>query len=715
MSDSTPPSPAPLGAHWDGEGVDFRLASAHADRVELQLFDRPDAAHPRRRVRMSRDSGGIWQARVDGEGPGALYGYRIAGPFAPRDGHFFNPAKLLLDPWARAVTGEPTGDESVFGQPPGGRPDLDLDGRDSAAAMPKCVVVAPLDEIDRPAPPRTAWRDTVIYEVHVKGATRLHPEVPEAWRGTYRGLASEPMLAHLLDLGVTAVELMPVHQGAPEAHLITQGRRNYWNYAPIACFAPTAAYAIDPLGGQVREFRDMVDAFHAAGLEVLIDVVYNHTAEGGVDGPVYAWRGIDHRAVYRADPAWPGRLIDFTGTGNTLDARQPLVQRLIVESLRYWVEVLGVDGFRFDLAVAMAREGDRDAFNPRARLFETLRADPVLADVKWIAEPWDLGPGGYRLGGFPEPWREWNDRFRDTARRFWRGEAGGAVTAELATRLAGSQDLFPSRGPLASLNYVVSHDGFTLRDLVSYSQRHNLANGENNRDGTRNNLSCNWGAEGPSDDPQIVRRRDLARRNLLTTLLVSQGVPMLAHGDEIGRTQHGNNNPYNQDNELTWTDWSAPDRELQAFVRRLIAVRRRFPALRREHFLVGRRQNARPDESIPDADVLWLAPDARELGAEDWHSGELRALAMVLTPHPDTAPQGLLLLINGDRRRITFRLPPIVAVGRATLLVDTARANAEETTFENLETWTVAAGSQVLLAVHPVVKVPSPKVDAGDI
>ena len=652
---------------------------------------------------MKRGAGGVWRARLDGEGPGCLYGFRADAPFRPRDGLAVHPAKLLLDPWARAVTGEPIADPSLFGHPPDGRPDLDLDGRDSAAAMPKCVVVAPSEPGDRPPRPRTPWRDTVVYEVHVKGATMRHPDVPEAWRGTYRGLASEPMLDHLRTLGVTAVELMPVHQGAPEAHLLVRGQRNYWNYAPIAFFAPTAAYAVDPLGGQVEEFRSMVDAFHAAGLEVLVDVVYNHTAEGGADGPTYAFKGLDPRAWYRRDATRTGRFVDWTGTGNTLDVRQPLVRRLIVESLRYWVEVLGVDGFRCDLAVSLGRDGDDDAFDPRGELFETLRADPVLADVKWIAEPWDLGPGGYRLGGFGEPWREWNDRFRDTARRFWRGEAGGAVTAELATRLAGSQDRFADRGPLASLNYVVSHDGFTLRDLVSYEHRHNQANGEGNRDGTRNNLSRNWGVEGPSDEPEILRRRDRARRNLLTTLLLAQGVPMLAHGDEIGRTQNGNNNPYNQDNALAWTDWSSPDTPFLDFVRRLLAIRRRFPALRREHFLVGRRQDSGNGAPIPDADVLWLGTDGGELDAEDWQRPDHRAFAMALLPHPDETPDGLLLLINGADHAVDFVLPPIVAIGRSTLLLDTARPSVDEATVEGLASWTLDARSMVLLAFQPVV------------
>ncbi|MEM8929535.1 MAG: glycogen debranching protein GlgX [Acidobacteriota bacterium] len=706
VTDSMPPSSLPLGAHWDGHGVDFRIASHHAEAIELQVFDRPTSIHPRRRVSLRREGGGIWHARVDDVTPGTLYAYRVDGPFAPRDGHHFNPAKLVLDPWARAVTGEPVADPALLGCPPHGRPDLDLDGHDTAAFMPKCVVLAPHDETPRPTRPRVAWRDTVLYETHVRGATRLHPDVPEAWRGTYRGLASEPMLDHFRRLGVTTIELMPVHQGAPERHLLIQGRRNYWNYAPIAFFAPCAAYAVDPRsGGQVDEFRAMVDAFHAAGLEIVVDVVYNHTAEGDVGGPVYAFRGIDHRTYYRHDPRWPSQTVDFTGTGNTLDVRQPLVRRLIVESLRYWVDVLGVDGFRFDLAVTVGRDGAGGSFRPHAELFERIRTDPVLADVKWIAEPWDLGPGGYRVGGFAPPWREWNDRFRDTARRFWRGDAGGAVTAELATRLAGSQDLFEDRGPLASINYVISHDGFTLHDWVRYEHRRNLANGEANRDGTAHNLSRNWGAEGPSDDPEIGRRRDLARRNLLTSLVLAQGVPMLAHGDEIGRTQDGNNNPYNQDNELAWTDWSAPDDVFFDFVRRLLVLRRRFPLLRREQFLIGRRQAARRDEPIPDADVLWLGTDGRELDADDWQRADHRAFAMALLPHPDEPGEGLLLLINGSDHRLRFTLPPIVAVGRSTLLLDTAHPHAAETTSEGLADWSLDALSQALFAFRPVVGV----------
>ena len=636
-----------FGATWDGQGTDFTIFAGRAERVTLCLFDTPESSAARRCVDLARQGetfSGVWHVRVDDAPPGTFYGYRVDGPWEPRQGLFHNPAKLLLDPWAKAVTGEPRPDISLHSFLPGGEQRND---HDSAGAMPKCVVVNDRRVKDRRVDSRPVerpcidWRETVIYEVHVGGMTQLHPEVPEPLRGTYLGLCSEPMLEHFKTLGVTSLELLPVHQAAPEAHLLAQGRRNYWGYAPVSFFAPSAAYATETTGGQVEEFRRMVETLHGAGFEVLLDVVFNHTAEGGLGGPVYGPKGFDACAFYR----WSeGHFIDLTGTGNTLDIRSPIVVEMVLSSLRYWVGEMGVDGFRFDLAPTIGR--DPHAFSAQSQLFEAIASDPLLAGAKMIAEPWDLGPGGYQLGGFPEPWREWNDRFRDTVRRFWRGEASGPLSSDLATRFAGSQDVFDGRSPLASLNYVIAHDGFTLQDLVSYDRKHNEANGEENRDGRDENFSRNWGAEGPTDDPSILARRDLARRNLITTLLLAQGVPMIAHGDEIGRTQRGNNNAYCQDNELAWMDWSTVDTDFFAFVAGVMRLRRRH-----EHFGRG--------EFFTGDDVRWLSKHAAVLEPHDWQHGELRAFALeVRGANGESGHADLLVIFNGSEEELEWTLPP---------------------------------------------------------
>ena len=578
----------PLGAHWDGSGVDFRIYSAAAKAMTLCLFD---SGGSERRIAMDRENAedGVWHARVNDARPGTLYGYRAHGPFAPQHGHFFNPTKLLVDPYARAVTGEPVAHPSLFGFKLGENPAHSFDGLDSAPHMPKCVVVDTdfsWQGIERPNIP---WDETVIYETHVRGMTRLHPEIDPELRGTYLGLIQEPMLRYLLDLGITAVELLPVFQSAPEAHLLHMGKRNHWGYSPISLFAPQAHYATEAHhvrpGAQVDEFKTMVRELHRAGLEVILDVVFNHTAEGGLHGPLYGPKGLDARTYYRMNSLLPGRWIDYTGCGNTLNMDHPRTLQWVLDSLRYWVEEMQVDGFRFDLGPAVGRHDGE--FRTDAPIFRALAEDPVLSTVKWIAEPWDLGPHGYRLGGFPTPWREWNDRYRDTVRRFWSGRADAAVTDELARRLQGSPDIFPSddgttgEDNCRSLNYVLSHDGFTLTDWTRYERKRNEANGEQNRDGTDNNLSNHWGAEGETDDPTVLSYRHRARLNVLASLLFSCGTPMLQHGDEMGRSQLGNNNPYCQDNEIAWTDWTRPDRHLIDQVRALIALRRRFPQLRR--------------------------------------------------------------------------------------------------------------------------------------
>lgn len=595
-------------------GVHFSVCSRHATRVELCLYDPADPQREIGRMDLARGERDTWSVEVPGVGVGALYGYRVHGDHHPALGHRFEASKLLVDPWARATTG-----------PHRWHPSHQRGAGDSAAASPRAVVV------DTPTPPtqpplRTPWADTVLYEAHVKGMTARHPDVPPAQRGRFLGLTSEPLLEHFARLGVTAVQLLPVHQGWDEAHLVRRGLTNYWGYGPLAYFAPDGRYASGSRGEQVVEFRQMVDALHAAGIEVLLDVVFNHTAEGNDDGPVLSLRGLDNAAYYRLHPSDPARAVDWTGCGNTLDADEPLVHRLILDCLRWWVRDLGVDGFRFDLGATLHRSPG---------LLADLAADPILGQVKLIAEPWDLGPDGYRLGRFPAPWREWNDRFRDTARKAWRGDPG--LLPELATRLAGSSDVFAAeRGPRAGINYVACHDGFTLTDLTTWRHKRNAANGEENRDGSDSNHAEPWGPEGPTDDPGVLALRAQAARNLLATVAVAQGVPMLAHGDAIGRTQGGNNNAYCQDGPTTWLDWDHVDRERLEFVRSAFAVRRRFAALRRGRFLA-------------DDDATWLEPTGERLSGDAWR----RVPAMGLLLGSD-----LLLLLNPSGRDVAFALPP---------------------------------------------------------
>jgi isoamylase len=584
----TAPASPPLGATVSEVGATFALYSAHATAVDLCLFAHAADASESRRVPLARDSANVWQATLEHVGLGTLYGYRVHGPWAPAQGQYFNPAKLLLDPYARALTAPVTWHPALASHPePSGEAVAERlpDPRDSAGVMPKCVVVDPAFDWREDVPLRTPWDRTVIYECHVKGMTMRHPAVPERLRGTYLGLSSEPIVRHLRELGVTAVQLLPVQQEASEPRLARLGLTNYWGYSTIGYFAPAARFASgDRVGGQVAEFQQMVRELHAAGLEVLLDVVYNHTAEGGADGPTLAFRGIDNRTYYRLDPREPSRYVDYTGTGNTVDVRAAAVLDLVLDSLRYWVEQMHVDGFRFDLAPVLGRTDE--AFDPRGPFFERVRQDPVLSRVKLIAEPWDLGPGGYQVGGFPPGWAEWNGKYRDAVRRFWRGDTGRVP--ELASRVAGSSDLYAvdGRGPLASVNFVTCHDGFTLHDLVSYERKHNEANGEDNRDGSDQNLSRNWGVEGPATTTQIARVRERVKRSLLATLACSQGVPMLSHGDELGRSQHGNNNAYCHDGPLTWVSWDLNDdaRALLAFVRRMFALRAATPELRRRTF-----------------------------------------------------------------------------------------------------------------------------------
>jgi isoamylase len=671
--------PTPLGAHWDGGGVNFALYSEHATAVELCLFGDGLAERDEVRLRLPERTDFVWHGYVPDLRPGQLYGYRVHGPYAPRHGHRFNPAKLLIDPYARALAGPVPWSDDQLGYAvlqPGGEPAPS--DADSARSVPKCVVTHDAFPWGDDRPPRTPLEQTVIYECHVKGMTMRHPDVPEALRGTYLGLASPPILEHLRALGVTAVELLPVHQIGSERALAQRGAVNYWGYNSIAFFAPDVRFARGVLGEQVIEFKAMVQRFHRAGIEVLLDVVYNHTAEGNHLGPTLSLRGIDNAVYYRLGADDPATYVDCTGVGNTLNMAHPRAVQLVVDSLRYWVSEMRVDGFRFDLASTLGREDE--GFDRRAAFFQILAADPVLSRVKLIAEPWDVGYGGYQTGNFPNGWSEWNDKYRDTVRRFWRGDDG--VVPELASRLSGSSDLFQrdDRTPLASINFVTCHDGFTAHDLVSYAVKHNESNGEGNRDGNDYNLSSNCGVEGPTEQPSIVRLRARMVRNFLATLLFSQGVPMLSHGDEIGRTQAGNNNAYCQDGPLTWLDWEldTEQRHLLAFVRAAVAVFHAHPALRRRRFFRG--EPVRPDGP---KDIAWLRADGLEMQEADWRDTGNHVLGMLVhteagdddgAPGRTLAGEDLLFILNGGGRSRTFTLPAMPGRGRWRELLSTAHA-----------------------------------------
>jgi len=657
--DVWPGKPFPLGPAWDGNGTNFALFSENAERVELCLFDDEDRET---RIELVERTAFNWHCYVPGVGPGQRYGYRVHGPYDPVAGRRFNPHKLLIDPYAKSIEGPVRWDRAnTLPYPPSPDADADLvpDGGDDAAAIPKCVVIDPSFDWEDDDPPATPWPDTVIYEVHVKGFTRRHPDVRDDLRGTYAGLASEEALAYLRALGVTAVELLPVHHIADEGFLHDLGLTNYWGYSSIGYLAPHALYAATGTRGeQVREFKGMVKALHGAGIEVILDVVYNHTAEGNHLGPMLSFRGVDNTSYYRLMPDAPRYYQDFTGTGNSLNPAHPSVLRLIMDSLRYFVLECHVDGFRFDLASALARE-----FYEVDRLstfFDTIHQDPILSQVKLIAEPWDVGPGGYQVGNFPVLWAEWNGVYRDTIRDFWRAQAN---VADFARRFTGSSDLYDrdGRDPFASINFVTAHDGFTLRDLVSYNEKHNDANGEESKDGTDDNRSWNHGVEGDTRDPAIKTLRARQQRNFLATLLLSQGVPMLLGGDELGRTQHGNNNAWCQDNELSWFDWEHADHELTGFVQRLIRLRASHPVFRRTSFLTGRETRG---SGLPD--VWWFRPDGRRMTRRDWQRPDARVLGVFLNglEIPSRAEHGedivdasFLLLFNAQLEPVTFTLP----------------------------------------------------------
>jgi len=696
-----PGKPYPLGASWNGEGVNFALFSEHAEQVELCLFDIKGRREVER-IPMRWQTDQVWHCYLPEARPGQLYGYRVYGPYAPDQGQRFNPKKLLLDPYAKSLAGPLRWSDALFGyRVDSAQQDLVMDRRDSAPGMPKCRVVDTAFTWGDDRRLGTPWHDTIIYELHVRGFTLHHPDVPPALRGTYAGLASSAAIDHLKQLGVTAVELMPVHGFVDDRHLVQNGLRNYWGYNSIGFFAPDARYSAT---GRVSEFKTMVKTLHSAGIEVILDVVYNHTAEGNHLGPTLSFRGIDNAAYYRLTADDPRYYMDYTGCGNTLNMTHPRVLQLIMDSLRYWAVEMHVDGFRFDLASALARE--LHEVDRLGAFFDIINQDPVLSQVKLIAEPWDLGEGGYQVGNFPVGWTEWNGRYRDAVRAYWKGE-GGQI-GELAYRLTGSSDLYEHGGrrPYASINFVTCHDGFTLHDLVSYNDKHNEKNLEDNRDGENHNLSWNCGAEGPTNNLHIKTLRARQKRNFLATLILSQGVPMLWAGDEMGRTQQGNNNAYCQDNEISWMDWrlSDEDQALLGFVRHLVRLRHRHPGFRRRYFFQGR--------DIMGAgvkDITWLTPQGREMTVEEWQQSFARCLGLFLAggaiqEHDERGrpvhDDNLLLLLNAHHEKIAFTVPAQPAFARWQVLIDTSDPSGmpkDSRNYHSGETYPLQARSLALL------------------
>jgi glycogen operon protein len=658
LSEIWPGKAYPLGATYDGSGTNFAVFSEAAEKVELCLFDNGTET----RVTLPEVDGFVWHGFIPNIEPGQRYGYRVYGPYNPVAGHRCNPNKLLIDPYAKAIDGTFEWNQSLFGYN-FGDPDSRNDD-DSAASMPKSVVINPFFDWGVDRPPGHEYADTVIYEAHVKGLTQTHPDIPEQARGTYSGVAHPVIIEHLKSLGVNAIELMPVHHFVNDSTLVEKGLSNYWGYNTIGFLAPDAKYSSSPNpGGQVQEFKAMVRALHEADIEVILDVVYNHTAEGNHLGPTLSMRGIDNTAYYRLVDNDKRYYLDYTGTGNSLNVGHPHSLQLIMDSLRYWVTEMHVDGFRFDLAATLAREFyDVDRLSA---FFELVQQDPTVSQVKLIAEPWDIGPGGYQVGNFPPQWTEWNGKYRDTVRDYWRGEP--ATLDEFAYRLTGSADLYEHTGrrPVASINFVTAHDGFTLRDLVSYNEKHNDANKEGNRDGESHNRSWNCGVEGPTDDPEIKALRSRQQRNFIATLLLSQGVPMIVHGDELGRTQQGNNNVYCQDNELSWIDWAQADTDLIEFTRAVSALRTAHPVFRRRRYFSGKPVGRRGDGGQPD--IAWFAPDGSQMTEDDWESSFAKSIAVYLNglgiPDLDVRGQrvtddSFVLCFNAHYEPIEFSLPP---------------------------------------------------------
>jgi len=671
-------SPFPRGATWVGKGVNFSLFSAHATKVEVCLFD---AAGERelKRIELPEYTNEIWHGYVPGIRPSTVYGYRVYGPYEPAAGHRFNPHKLLLDPYARAHIGALTLDPACFGYTIGAEGgDLTFDERDSAPFVPKCVVVDPnFDWQGEPNRRPVPWGHTVLYETHVRGYTKRHPDVADHQRGTFAGLGTQKVIDYIKSLGVTSVELLPVHTFINDIHLSERGGTNYWGYNSIGFFAPDPRYACDR-ANSLREFKEMVARFHEAGLEVILDVVYNHTAEGNERGPTLSFRGIDNASYYRLLPDRPRLYVNDTGTGNTLNLSHARVIQMVTDSLRYWVTETHVDGFRFDLGTILAREPN--GFDYQSGFLKACGQDPILETVKLIAEPWDLGPGGYQVGGFPPGWAEWNDQFRDTVRAFWKGDATPGV---LAPRLCASADVFKHRGrkPWASVNFVTAHDGFTLNDLVTYNEKHNDANGERNNDGTSDNRSWNSGVEGLTDDPEIIALRQRQMRNMLATLLLSQGTPMLLAGDESARTQQGNNNAYCQDNDVSWLNWDVSESglALTRFVQKLTRLRHTYPILRRERFLTGEF-----NEALGVKDITWINASGAEMRAENWSDRHMRCFGMLMDGRAQPTGIGrrggdatMLMVLNAHRDPVTFTLPVHPGGSRWSLLIDTTDPDRE--------------------------------------
>ncbi|ABD86790.1 glycogen debranching protein GlgX [Rhodopseudomonas palustris] len=662
--------PFPLGANWDGLGVNFALFSANATKVELCLFDN-DGLRELERIELPEYTDEVWHGYLPDARPGQVYGYRVHGPYAPAEGHRFNPNKLLLDPYAKQIVGELQWDPALFGYTLGS-PDADLsfDRRDSAAFVPKCRVIDPAFTWGEDRRPQIPWERTIFYEAHVRGYTMKHPAVPEALRGSFAGMMHHEVIDYIRKLGITALELLPIHAFVDDSYLVEKGKHNYWGYNTISFFAPQARYLSGPF---VNEFKEMVAQFHRVGIEIILDVVYNHTAEGNELGPTLSFKGIDNASYYRLAPD-RRYYINDTGTGNTVNLSHQRVLQMVADSLRYWAQETRVDGFRFDLATILAREPY--GFDEGGGFLDACRQDPVLSQVKLIAEPWDCGPGGYQVGHFSPGWAEWNDRFRDTTRAYWKGDEG--KLAELATRLSASPDLFNKRGrkPWASVNFVTAHDGFTLNDLVSYNHKHNEANGEDNRDGHSHNLAWNHGVEGPTDDPEIRELRFRQMRNLLSTLLLSRGTPMILAGDEFARSQQGNNNAYAQDNEISWLDWEGIDedgRRLIEFTQRLIETRQRQPLFHRGRFLTGAY-----NEELGVKDVTWVDPSGAEMTCEQWNDGNARCVGMLLDGRAQVtgirrkgSDNTLFLLFNAHHETVTFKFPAVPQCRTWECLIDT--------------------------------------------
>jgi isoamylase len=700
-----PGKPYPLGASWDGKGVNFALYADNATGIELCLFNNKNDEKETDRIKLTERTHQIWHCYLPDVGPGQLYGYRAYGPYEPENGHRYNPNKLLIDPYAKAISGVIDWHDSLFGYELGHEDeDLSYSSTDSAPFVPKSVVVDPHFAWEEDQPPRTPYHKSIIYETHVKGFTQLHPDIPEEIRGTYAALGHPATITYLKELGITAIELMPVHQFVADRHLVEKGLTNYWGYNTIGFFAPDVRYAGDVEDGyQVHEFKQMVKELHKAGIEVILDVVYNHTGEGNHMGPTLSLKGIDNASYYRLTEENKRYYMDYTGTGNTLNAMLPNVLRYIMDSLRYWITEMHVDGFRFDLASTLARE--LHEVNRLSAFFDIIHQDPVISQVKLIAEPWDVGEDGYQVGKFPPGWAEWNGKYRDCIRDYWIG--ADSMLGEFGQRFTGSPDLYQddSRKPTASINFITAHDGFTLNDLVSYNEKHNEANGEDNNDGESHNRSWNCGAEGPTDDPEIIKLRNQQKRNMLATLFLSQGVPMMVAGDEFGRTQKGNNNAYCQDNEISWLNWAEADQGLLGFTRKLIKLRKDHPIFRRRRWFQGQPVKAKGLE-----DIAWFLPEGIEMEDENWNHDFARSLGVFLNGRGihSVGPTGerilddsFYVIFNAHHEKLDYKIPEKIYSNKWTKVLDTAEEECEPQTLTELESICVQGRSVVVLQ-HPL-------------